>query len=183
MQKDYRTLFKRKLSQFGIEGDANDVKVRVLHPVVAIGPSHREYHLYLDIVSGNGRCWFLDYDAAAGFEKGPAALQLTARGSPMERGEMVMTRLFSEPAFHEALEKLLMAPFSTVLDNPRNFVAFGWIMQAIAMARNQGQPRDDVAGSLATSPVPFSTMRAFQWTGQNNPFSFECVLDDAMYIA
>jgi len=183
MESDYRTIFKRKLQQFGLSDKGSDVTVRVLHPVVAVGPTRREYHLYLDIVSGNGRCWFLDFDSAAPFERGPAALQISSLGPQGKNKEMVVTRLFSEPAFLEAAERLVNAPFQDVVRNPRDFVAFGWIVQAIATAQNGGAARDDLRGSTTPRPLRLSDISDLSWTGQARPFTFDCLVGNALYVA
>ena len=183
MESNYRKVFQRKLEQFGLADKSSDFTVRVLHPVVAIGSTRREYHLYLDIVSRNGRCWFLDFDTAAGFEKGPAALQLSSLGPRGKKEEMVATRLFSVPAFQEALEKLVSASYSEVLQNPRSFVAFGWIVQAIVTAQNRHSPREDMGGVPSHRPIQLSTIADFHWTGDTKPFTFECTVGNAYYVA
>jgi hypothetical protein len=183
MESDYRSIFQRKLERIGLKEKGPDITVRVLHPVVAVGKTRREYHLYLDVISQGGRCWFLDFDTAVGFENGPAALQLSSLGPGAQKGEMVVTRLFSAPAFQEALEKLANAPYSAVLKEPRSFVAFGWIVQAIAMARNRHSAREYMSGSSASRPIPLSEIADFQWTGETKPFTFECSVGNGYYIA
>lgn len=183
MESKYREVFQRKLGQLGLGDKASDFTLRVLHPVVAVGTTRREYHLYLDIVSPGGRCWFLDFDTAVGFEKGPAALQLSSLGPRGKKGEMVVTRLFSVPAFHEALEKLVSAPYSAVVKEPRAFVAFGWIVQAIAMARNRQSAREYMVTASAPRPIPLSEISDFHWTGETKPFTFECTVGNGYYIA
>ena len=183
MESKYRQVFQRKLEQFGLSDKGSDVTVRVLHPVVAIGKTRREYHLYLDVVSQGGRCWFVDFDTAARFENGPAALQLSSLGPGAQKGDMVVTRLLSVPAFQEALEKLANAPYSAVLKDPRGFVAFGWIVQAIATARNQQSAREYMGTSSAPRPIPLSQIADFQWTGETKPFTFECCVGNGYYIA
>jgi hypothetical protein len=183
MESNYRKVFQRKLEQFGLSDKGSDITVRVLHPVVAIGKTRREYHLYLDVVSQGGRCWFLDFDTAVGFENGPAALQLSSLGSRGQKEEMIVTRLFSVPAFQEALEKLATAPYSAVLKAPRDFVAFGWIVQAIAMARRGQVAREDITTSSAPRPIPLSEIADFRWTGETKPFTFECSVGNGYYVA
>ena len=183
MASTYRSLFTRKFQQFGLGDKGSEMTVRVLHPVVAVGKTRREYHLYLDVVSQNGRCWFLDFDTAAPFDKGPAAIQLSSLGPQGKKGEIVATRLFSVPAFQEALEKLANASYVEVLRNPRSFVAFGWIVQAIVMARNRATPRENVQGSVAPPPLELSKISDFTWTGNTKPYTFECSLENAYYVA
>jgi hypothetical protein len=183
MESNYRKVFQRKLEQFGLGDRGSDITVRVLHPVVAIGKTRREYHLYLDVVSQGGRCWFLDFDTAVGFANGPAALQLSSFGPRGQKEEMVVTRLFSVPAFQEALEKLANAPYSAVLKAPRGFVAFGWIVQAIAMARSRQAARENMDTSSAPRPIPLFEIADFQWTGETKPFTFECSVGNGYYVA
>lgn len=183
MDSAYRQAFRNKMHQFGFGDTEKDLTVRMLHPVVAVGKTRREYHLYVDVVSAQGRCWFLDFDAAARFEHGPASIQLSSLGPESKNNLCVITRLFSVPAFQEALAKLVTASYEQIQKRPRDFVAFGWIMQAIATAR-YGHVRGDASESSRISqPILLTSVKDFMWTGDRRPFTFECSVENAYYVA
>ena len=183
MDSAYRQAFRNKMHQFGFGDTEKDLTVRMLHPVVAVGKTRREYHLYVDVVSAKGRCWFLDFDAAAGFEHGPASIQLSSLGPESKNNLCVITRLFSVPAFQEALAKLVTATYDQIQKRPRDFIAFGWIMQSIAMARNDHARGGASASSRLPKPLPLTSVKDFMWTGERRPFTFECSVDNAYYVA
>jgi hypothetical protein len=183
MESAYRQIFHSKMQEFGFGDVEKDLTLRLLHPVVSIGKTRREYHLYVDIVSAQGRCWFLDFDAAGRLEKGPASIQLSSLGPQAKNNACVITRLFSLPAFDEALAQLVATPFDQVQKKPRDFIAFGWVMQAIAMARGGHDGRGVSNSSRPPKPIPLSSVEDFTWTGERRPFTFECSIENAYYVA
>ena len=182
MELTYRRVFHDKLQRFGMADTERDLTLRILHPVVAVGKTQREYHLYVDIVSAEGRCWFLDFDAGSLIENGPASMQLSSLGPQTKNDAVVLTRLFSPPAFNEVLAQLATAPYEEVLGKPRSFVAFGWIMQSIALARSEHGGRRAADSSKSPKPVPLTSVNDFMWTGERRPFTFECSVENAYYV-
>lgn len=181
MASEYRQSFYNKMRKFGFGDAEKDLTLRILHPVVAVGVTQREYHLYVDIVSAQGGCWFLDFEAAGRFQKGPAAVQLSNLGPPVKSSMSFVTRLFSLPAFNEALKKLVVTPFEQVQKNPRDFIAFGWIMEAIAKTRNDFRGRGALDSSKPLKPISPTTVKDFMWTGERRPFEFACCVENAYY--
>jgi hypothetical protein len=183
MESQYRAVFKDKLKDFGLADKASELTVRVLHPVVAIGEGERKYHLYVDVVSRGGRSWFLDFDAGGVFETGPASMQLTSLGKQGQMEQVLFTRIFSVPAFNEAMNKLVVASFPEVLSQHRDFIAFGWIMQAISLARSRAASRLYGEDAQTSGPFRLDSVENFHWTGGKRPFTFECSVENAWYTA
>lgn len=180
MARVYRGLVGRRLELFGSEKFENEFTLRFLHPVVAVGKTRREHHLYVDIVSSSGRCSFVDNDAVAVFLKGPAAVQLSRIAHPGKSG-IIITRLLSVPGFHEAMGKLITAPHEEIFSKPRAFVAFGWLMQAIAIARGS-EGNKMRAHDRTVSPLDLSKVEGFTWTGSRKPYTFECSIENSHYV-
>lgn len=181
MADAYRGLVQRKLQLFGLQKFENEFTPRFLHPVVAVGKTRREYHLYVDTVSSSGRCSFVDSDAVGLFLKGPAAMQLSRLAGSEKPARIIMTRLFSVPGFHEAMGKLISASRDEIFSKPRAFVAFGWILQSIATARaGEGGTRSSHDRMIA--PLDLSKVEDFVWTGSRKPYTFECSIGSSYYV-
>lgn len=181
MADAYRELVRSKLRHFGFRDLENDITLRFLHPVVAVGKTRREHHIYVDVVDRNGRCCFVDGDAASSFESGPAAMQVSRIAGDEKRPRILLTKLFSRPAFHEAINTLIAAPWSEVYSNPRAFVALGWLMRGIATARaREAEARAE--GGTEQDFLALSTVEDFMWTGSRKPHTFECSVGKAFYV-
>lgn len=181
MATGYRGLIRAKLAQFGLRGLEKDLTLRFLHPVVAVGKTRREHHLFVDAVLGGGRCGFVDSDAVGCFQNGPAAIQLSRIAGGDKQPRVVLSRLLSFPAFHEAMNDLIAARWEDVYANPRSFVALGWLMQGLATSRT----RDSVSAnerSRGFKPLALSSIEGFMWTGSRKPHTFECSLGNAYYV-
>jgi hypothetical protein len=183
MEINFRELLANKLRELGFAHKASELSVRVLHPVVSVGQARREYHLYVDVVGENGRCWFVDFDAAQQLEAGPASIHLSCVGMSERKAKIIFSRLFSIPAFNEAMGKLVSSSFEDVCLQPRSFLAFGWIMQGIAMARVRAASEMGIQQAAAAGPFSLDKVKSFQWTGEKRPFEFECIVENAYYIA
>lgn len=180
MANSYRGLVRHKLRVFGLEKLENDFTLRFLHPVVAVGKTRREHHLYVDAIANSGGCSFVDSDAMSVFKKGPAAVQLSRLAGDIKQSSISISRLFSVPGFHEAMSKLAATSHEELFSKPRSFVAFGWIVRAIAFARaEEGSPgRDDGRKPVSLN---LSEIENFTWTGCRKPYTFECSIGNSYY--
>jgi hypothetical protein len=153
----------------------------MLHPVVACGKGYTEFHLYVDVVNDRGRCVFADIGAVQSFNSGPAGIQLYA--TEFKKGELKigLIRLISAPAFREAVNDIIATPFKEILEKPRSFVAFGWIMGAVFNHR-VGGPRQSRSGQAdGPEDVSLDEVSNFRWVGGRAPAKFQFQLRNAEY--
>ena len=180
MASAYRGLVRAKLHHFGLSGLEKDLNLRFLHPVVAVSKTRREHHLFVDAVVSGGRCGFVDSDAVGLFRNGPAAIQLSRIAGADKEHRIVLSRLFSYPAFHEAMNSLIAARWEQVCANPRAFVALGWLMQGVVTSRARESDTAN-AKSPGIKPLALSSVEGFLWTGSRKPHTFECSVANAYY--
>lgn len=179
----FRDVFSRKLRLFQMADIESDLTVRMLHPVLARGEGHSEYHLYVDVVNKDGRAVLPDYEALDVFQNGPASLQMYAHEEDGRVSLRDVLRLISTPAFQEATQKLMSASWEEIADRPRSFIAFGWILHGLvasrqAAARRRGEPAEVIEKKYG---FHLSDMKDFQWTGEKRPPTFEFSLQGVFY--
>lgn len=181
MAQSYRGLVRHQLRVFGLGRLETEFTLRFLHPVVAVGKTRREHHLYVDGISHSDGCSFVDSDAVSVFTKGPVAIQLSRLSGTSKESSIKISRILSFPGFHETMSKLAAASHEEVFSNPRSFIAFGWIIRAIAFARaEEGRAgRDDGSKPVALN---LSEIENFTWTGCRKPYTFECSVGEAYYV-
>lgn len=181
LETEYRKSLVGKLNEFGMQRMADELTCRMLHPVVAVGKGVTEYHLYADIVNGQGRCVFPDLDGVQSFNSGPAGVQFYATEEKKGELRIRVIRLISAPAFREAVNDIIATPFEAVKEKPRSFVALGWIMSAVCNHRIGGD-----AGVLAKrgerpGEIILDDVTGFKWMGGRSPASFEFQIKNARY--
>jgi len=184
----YRKFFAERLKALGLDELRNEIHLRMLHPVVVVHGLRRSYHLYADAVADNGRCCLVDVQSIGVLNRGPAATRVTAfarlKPNTQEppRFYLEFAKLLSKPAYHEAMHQLIAATRDEIFESPKEFLGFGWIIQAIE--RYQEMHRKDAgsgAKSGASSSTKSSKIKDFGWTGQRRPYTFECVIADRCY--
>ena len=183
MREFFHHTMGEKLRHFQMADIVPDLTVRMLHPVLARGEAHNEYHLYVDVVNKYGRSVLPDYEAVDTFQEGPASLQLYAYEEDGRVRLRDVMRLISTPAFTEATRKLMAASWDDIRERPRNFIALGWILQGIvegrtAAARRRGEPEDTVSKKYLIS---LDDVEGFHWTGEKRPPTFEFSLGNLHY--
>lgn len=183
MREFFCDAMSQKLRHFEMAEIVPDLTVRMLHPVLARGEAHNEYHLYVDVVNKEGRAVLPDYEAVDTFQDGPASLQLYAYEEDGRVRLRDVLRLISTPAFTEATRKLMAASWDDILEKPRNFIAFGWIMHEIienrqAAARRRGESEESV---LKKCRINLADVKGFHWTGERRPPTFEFSLGNFHY--
>ncbi len=178
---NFRRTLADTLTMFGKADMLEDLTCRMLHPVVAVGKGQPEYHLYVDVVNGRGRCVLPDIDGVQAFNSGPASIQVYVTESGHGELHIGMIRLVSAPAFREAVNDIIAHSFDEIVKNPRGYVAFGWILGGVCNHRRSDMSERRSDRGENPGQVALDHIKNFRWMGGRSPAIFELQIRNAEY--
>jgi len=172
MGQHYRGAVLNKFQRLGLLRLEKELTIRTLHPVIVEREGQRVFNIFVDIVSPEGRSVVADLESVKTFQAGPAAVHFYATEVSGSLTAMGVNRLVSAPAYKEAVEEILSTPYADIAKDPRYYVAFGWIMHAVAGYRRFAALKRSHDYPGAEGGLPRTAIENFRWSGEVAPPTF-----------